>query len=71
MPLKQIDKKRLVDECDGRLWADARGFPYFEVSALNGTGISEMFQVCDFRVPVQCDSIVSAVARSHTCVVGK
>ena len=34
-----------MNESDGRLWADARGFLYFEVSALNGDGIAEMFQV--------------------------
>jgi len=45
----QTDKKRSVDETDGRLWADAHGFLYFEVSALTGNGISDLFQVsCDF-----------------------
>jgi len=43
----QIDKKRAVDETDGRLWADAHGFLYFEVSALTGDGISDLFQVND------------------------
>lgn len=38
------DKKRVVDEVEGKLWADAHGFIYFEVSALTGEGISEMFQ---------------------------
>ena len=41
----QIDKKRAVDEIDGKLWADAHGFLYFEVSALTGDGISDLFQV--------------------------
>ena len=41
----QTDKKRQVDEADGRLWADSRGFQYFELSAAQGDGINEMFQV--------------------------
>ena len=41
----KIDKKRTVDESDGMLWADAHGFLYFEVSALTGDGISDIFQV--------------------------
>jgi len=45
----QRDKKRVVDEVEGKLWADAHGFIYFEVSALTGEGISEMFQVSMHR----------------------
>ena len=41
----QTDKKRVVDESDGRLWADSHGYHYFEVSAQTGEGVSEMFQV--------------------------
>ena len=41
----QTDKKRAVDKADGKLWADAHGFPYFEVSALTGDGIFDLFQV--------------------------
>lgn len=41
----QIDKKRVVDESEGRLWADSKGFHYFETSAQTGEGIPEMFQV--------------------------
>ncbi|WAR15929.1 DJC27-like protein [Mya arenaria] len=40
----KTDKKRQVDETEGRLWADSRGFQYFETSALNGDGVNEMFQ---------------------------
>ena len=40
----QTDKKRVIDEADGRLWADSRGFQYFELSASNGDGVQEMFQ---------------------------
>lgn len=43
----QVDltKRRVVDEGEGRLWAESRGFHYFETSAQSGEGISEMFQV--------------------------
>ncbi|KAG9347237.1 hypothetical protein JZ751_004804, partial [Albula glossodonta] len=43
----QVDltKRRVVDESKGRLWAESRGFHYFETSAQSGEGISEMFQV--------------------------
>ena len=42
---KVDSKKRLVDETEGRLWADSRGFYYFETSAQTGDGVGEMFQV--------------------------
>ncbi|XP_029452057.1 dnaJ homolog subfamily C member 27 [Rhinatrema bivittatum] len=38
-------KHRCVDESEGRLWAESRGFLYFETSAQTGEGINEMFQV--------------------------
>lgn len=34
-----------MDEGEGRLWAESRGFHYFETSAQSGEGINEMFQV--------------------------
>ncbi|XP_063156815.1 dnaJ homolog subfamily C member 27 isoform X2 [Candoia aspera] len=37
-------KLRCVDESEGRLWAESRGFLYFETSAQTGEGINEMFQ---------------------------
>ncbi|XP_067844573.1 dnaJ homolog subfamily C member 27 isoform X2 [Heptranchias perlo] len=37
-------KRRVVDESEGRLWAQSRGFNYFETSAQSGEGINEMFQ---------------------------
>lgn len=48
----QVDltKRRVVDESEGRLWAESRGFHYFETSAQSGEGISEMFQVCVWRI---------------------
>ena len=50
----QVDltKRRVVDEGEGRLWAESRGFHYFETSAQSGEGINEMFQVCDTPVQV-------------------
>ena len=46
-PFLQIDKgKRVVDDAEGRLWADGHGFHYFETSAQSGDGITEMFNVC-------------------------
>ncbi|XP_029396753.1 dnaJ homolog subfamily C member 27 [Mus pahari] len=38
-------KHRCIDESEGRLWAESRGFLYFETSAQTGEGINEMFQV--------------------------
>lgn len=46
----QTDLKRKVDESDGRLWADSKGFRYFEMSAQTGEGITEMFQVGIFQL---------------------
>ncbi|XP_062344354.1 dnaJ homolog subfamily C member 27 [Cinclus cinclus] len=37
-------KLRVVDESEGRLWAESRGFLYWETSAQSGEGIQEMFQ---------------------------
>lgn len=36
--------KRRVEQLEGRLWAEARGFLYFETSAQIGTNVVEMFQ---------------------------
>lgn len=41
----KTDKRRAVSETDGRLWAEQRGFRYFETSALNGNGVDEVFQI--------------------------
>lgn len=48
IPFSQVDcgKRRVIDESEGRLWAENRGFYYFETSAQSGEGINEMFQVC-------------------------
>jgi len=37
--------RRKVDESEGRLWAETRGFLYFETSAQTGENITEVFQV--------------------------
>jgi GTPase SAR1 family protein len=34
-----------VDEHEARIWADSKGFLYFETSAQTGEGVNEMFQV--------------------------
>ena len=36
---------RTVEESEGRLWAESRGFYYSETSAQTGEGIQEVFQV--------------------------
>uniref|UniRef100_A0A8C9FCZ5 DnaJ heat shock protein family (Hsp40) member C27 n=1 Tax=Pavo cristatus TaxID=9049 RepID=A0A8C9FCZ5_PAVCR len=46
-------KHRSVDESEGRLWAESRGFLYFETSAQTGEGINEMFQVTEKTARVQ------------------
>lgn len=58
----QVDltKRRVVDEGEGRLWAESRGFHYFETSAQSGEGINEMFQVCF------CAKHVNTNTHTHT-----
>ena len=44
--LMQTDlSKRRVSESEAKVWAETRGFGYFETSAQSGQGISEMFNV--------------------------
>lgn len=38
-----LDSKRQVDEVEAKLWAEIRGFPFFETSAMTGEGINNMF----------------------------
>ena len=40
---------REVDEVEARLWAELHGFTYFETSANNGLGVTDMFQVRDAK----------------------
>lgn len=39
-----IGGKRAVDTSEGKLWAEIKGFHYFETSALNGENVREMFE---------------------------
>ncbi|XP_053879749.1 dnaJ homolog subfamily C member 27 [Malaclemys terrapin pileata] len=49
-------KHRCVDESEGRLWAESRGFLYFETSAQTGEGINEMFQTFYSAIVDLCDN---------------
>uniref|UniRef100_A0A8C3SDK0 DnaJ heat shock protein family (Hsp40) member C27 n=1 Tax=Chelydra serpentina TaxID=8475 RepID=A0A8C3SDK0_CHESE len=49
-------KHRCMDESEGRLWAESRGFLYFETSAQTGEGINEMFQTFYSAIVDLCDN---------------
>ncbi|XP_059693286.1 dnaJ homolog subfamily C member 27 isoform X5 [Haemorhous mexicanus] len=49
-------KLRVVDESEGRLWAESRGFLYWETSAQSGEGIQEMFQNFYSAIVELCES---------------
>uniref|UniRef100_A0A8C5TUH7 DnaJ heat shock protein family (Hsp40) member C27 n=1 Tax=Malurus cyaneus samueli TaxID=2593467 RepID=A0A8C5TUH7_9PASS len=49
-------KLRVVDESEGRLWAESRGFLYCETSAQSGEGIPEMFQLFYSALVDLCDN---------------
>jgi len=49
----KIDKKRAVSEQEGRAWATAHGFSYFETSASSGTNVNEVFEEL-FKTVVDC-----------------
>lgn len=49
-------KHRCVDESEGRLWAESKGFLYFETSAQTGEGINEMFQTFYVSIVDLCDN---------------
>lgn len=34
-----------MEEAEARIWAETKGYHYFETSAQTGEGVSEMFQV--------------------------
>ena len=40
----KVDKRRQVTEAEGRAWASARGFPYYETSAQSGANVSAVFE---------------------------
>jgi len=50
------DLRRAVDESEGRLWADQHGFHFFEVSALNGDNVNEMFEALFQGVVQTCEN---------------
>ena len=39
-----------MDEAEGRLWAETKGFLYFETSAQSGQNVQEMFETLVQRV---------------------
>lgn len=49
-------KHRCIDESEGRLWAESRGFLYFETSAQTGEGINEMFQTFYMSIVDLCEN---------------
>ncbi|XP_066031128.1 dnaJ homolog subfamily C member 27 isoform X2 [Chamaea fasciata] len=49
-------KLRVVDESEGRLWAESRGFLYWETSAQSGEGIQEMFQTFYSAILELCEN---------------
>ncbi|XP_043918330.1 dnaJ homolog subfamily C member 27 [Protopterus annectens] len=49
-------KRRIVDESEGRLWAESKGFYYFETSAQSGEGINEMFQAFFSAIADMCEN---------------
>ena len=34
-----------MQEAEGRIWAEAKGFPYFETSAQTGENVQKMFDI--------------------------
>lgn len=41
----KVDRgNRMVDNTEGRIWAEGKGFQYFETSAASGEGVNDMFQ---------------------------
>ena len=67
--------KRKVTESEGRLWAETKGYLYFETSAQSGEGVVEMFQVCTCTCSVtfkwSCVSLLSRPLPFVSCVHGK
>ncbi|GAB1297268.1 DnaJ homolog subfamily C member 27 [Apodemus speciosus] len=49
-------KHRCIDESEGRLWAESKGFLYFETSAQTGEGINEMFQTFYMSIVDLCEN---------------
>ncbi|KAK0140083.1 DnaJ subfamily C member 27 [Merluccius polli] len=51
-----LTKRRVVDEGEGRLWAESRGFHYFETSAQSGEGVTDMFQAFFSAITDMCEN---------------
>lgn len=54
-------KHRCVDESEGRLWAESKGFLYFETSAQTGEGINEMFQLIYVKTAGNVQSLIAVL----------
>uniref|UniRef100_A0A0B7B133 J domain-containing protein n=1 Tax=Arion vulgaris TaxID=1028688 RepID=A0A0B7B133_9EUPU len=52
----KTDLRRQVDESEGRLWAETHGFYFFEMSALSGEGVNEMFQILYEGIVKTCEN---------------
>uniref|UniRef100_S4RLS1 DnaJ (Hsp40) homolog, subfamily C, member 27 n=1 Tax=Petromyzon marinus TaxID=7757 RepID=S4RLS1_PETMA len=52
----ETGRRRVVDDSEGRLWAESRGFLYFETSAQTGEGVGEMFQTLFAAIVELCDN---------------
>ena len=55
-----------MDKSEGRLWAETRGFLYFETSAQTGENITEMFQVFTDSHHMQMQCLLKNIASTHT-----
>lgn len=53
-----------MDEAEGRLWAETKGFPYFETSAQTGANVQVMFESL-----IHCVVDVSVSGGKHGKVV--
>ena len=40
----KVDKRRQVTEAEGKAWAAAHAFPYFETSAQSGANVTAVFE---------------------------
>ena len=48
--------KRVIDEADARMWAQMKGYHYFETSASSGAGINEMFETLLSEIVNACEN---------------
>lgn len=64
-------KHRCIDESEGRLWAESKGFLYFETSAQTGEGINEMFQTFYLSIVDLCEMAGSVLLQVAVLVSPK